>query len=52
MYHPKINYKNMYEDINRNSLYSLEKFLGVYDIKSMPDAQYGGCDICEIGWLK
>ena len=39
----------MYEDINKNSLYALEKSLGVYDIKSMPDAQYGGCGICEGG---
>ena len=41
----KINYKNMYEDmyedINRNSLYALEKSLGIYNIESMPDAQYG-----------
>ena len=42
----------MYEDITKNSLYALENSLKkVYSTDSMPDAQYGGCDISEIGWL-
>lgn len=55
MYDPKINQKDMYGDITKNSLYALEKSLKTYNLESMPDAQYGGgnmdSNICNPGWL-